>query len=296
MANIHTPIPNLRLNDGTTIPMLAYGTGTAWYKNGDESIVDQKCIDATKLAIGLGYTHLDGAEIYKTETELGRAIKEGGVPREKLYVVSKVFPNINDIPGALQATLKKLGVEKLDLYLIHAPFFSEKPEEHQARWKQMEEAQAQGLVKTIGVSNYLPHQLDWILQTAKVVPAINQIEFHPYLQHPELLAYHKEKGIATAAYGPLTAVTKGAPGPTDPIFAALAKKYAVSPGEIALRWCIDQDIVAITTSSKEQRLSDYLRAMTFKLTPVEIKQLNEAGNQKHFRAFWTHIFKPDDRR
>lgn len=81
------------------------------------------------------------------------------------------------------------------------------------------------------------------------------------------------KGIATSAYGPLTAVTKGAPGPADGILAALAKKYAVSPGEISLRWCIDQDIVAITTSGKEQRLSDYLRAMTFKLTPAEIKQV-----------------------
>lgn len=138
----------------------------------------------------------------------------------------------------------------------------------------MEAMKNAGLAKSIGVSNYLPEHLEFILASCSIPPAINQIEFHPYLQHPDLLKYHKEKGIATSAYGPLTAVTKGAGGPVDGILKALAKKYAVSEGEICLRWCIDQDIVAITTSSKEQRLSDYLRAMTFKLTPKEIETVS----------------------
>jgi diketogulonate reductase-like aldo/keto reductase len=140
MADIHTPIPNLKLNDGTSIPMvcpnttlkrfaspnpadlttnitqqLAFGTGTAWYKQGDESVLDQVCIDSAKTAIKLGYHHLDGAEVYKTETELGVAIKESGVAREKFYVVTKVLPNIADIPAALNTSLKKLGVEYVDL-------------------------------------------------------------------------------------------------------------------------------------------------------------------------------------
>lgn len=94
---------------------------------------------------------------------------------------------------------------------------------------------------------------------------------------------------------PLSAVTKAAPGPVDDVISGLEKKYGVSAGEISLRWCIDQDIVPITTSSKEQRLSDYLRAATFKLTPAEIKQINEAGQQKHFRGFWGKKFEADDR-
>ncbi|KAM0711156.1 hypothetical protein Q7P35_001895 [Cladosporium inversicolor] len=296
MSKLNITIPSLKLNDGTSIPMLGYGTGTAWYKTGDESELDQTCIDSAKTAIGLGYHHLDGAEVYKTETELGTAIKQGGVAREKLYIVTKVLPNIADIPAALNTSLKKLGVDHVDLYLIHAPFFSEKKEEHQAKWKQMEELKAAGLARSIGVSNYLPEHLDWLLETATTPPSINQIEFHPYLQHAGLVDYHKKHNIALSAYGPQTPVTKAAGGPVDDVLAKLSKKYAVNPGEICLRWCIDQDIVAITTSSKEQRLSDYLRAMTFKLTPAEVKQINEAGAQKHFRGFWNHKFADDDRR
>lgn len=107
---------------------------------------------------------------------------------------------------------------------------------------------------------------------------------------------NSDQGIATAAYAPQAPVTKAGPGPIDDYLAALSKKYAVNPGEILLRWCVDQDVVAITTSSKEQRMSDYLRAMTFKLTPKEIKELNELGSQKHFRAFWNDKFEANDRR
>lgn len=159
----------------------------------------------------------------------------------------------------------------------------------------MEEIKEQGLAKSIGVSNYFAPDLKATLATAKIPPAINQIEFHPYLQHGELLQIHEKYNIATEAYAPLIPVTKASGGPVDEYLASLSKKYAVSPGEILLRWAVDQDVVAVTTSSKEQRLSDYLRSMTFKLTPVEIKKLNELGNEKHYRAFWTNRFAPDDR-
>ncbi|KAF2878326.1 2,5-diketo-D-gluconate reductase-like protein A [Massariosphaeria phaeospora] len=286
MAYTHTPIPFLKLNDDTSMPMLGYGTGTGWFKTGDESKIDQATIDGIKTAIGLGYTHLDGAEMYKTESELGIAIKEGGVPREKLYVVSKVNKNVDDIENALKASLKKLQLDYVNLYLIHIPFWAKSDEDLQRAWATMEAVQKAGLTKSIGVSNYLPQHLAATLKTATVPPVCNQIEFHPYLQNTELLAFHKQHNIATTAYAPLTAVTKASPGPVDNYLAGLAKKYAVSEGEISLRWCIDQDVVPITTSAKEQRLSDYLRTTTFKLTPVEMAKIAELGRQKHYRGFW----------
>lgn len=121
-AKIHTPIPNLKLSDGTSIPMLSYGTGTAWYKTGDESKIDRALIDSIKTAVNIGYTHLDGAEVYKTEPELGTAIKESGKKRDELYVVTKVSPNIADIPAALKASLGKLGLDYVDLFALLSIF------------------------------------------------------------------------------------------------------------------------------------------------------------------------------
>ncbi|KAK4698021.1 hypothetical protein P7C71_g138, partial [Lecanoromycetidae sp. Uapishka_2] len=294
MAGLHTPIPNLKLNDGTSIPMLGYGTGTAWYKTSEGSI-DRKTVEGVKTAIKLGYTHLDNAEVYNTEPEMGVAIKESKVDRSKLFVTSKVITNISDIPKAIDASLKKLQLDYVDLYLIHSPFFAKTDADLQKAWAAMEEVKASGKARSIGVSNYLESHLTATLATAKVPPSINQIEFHPYLQHGSLLPYHKSQNIAVAAYGPLTAVTKAKPGPCDEVLAFLSKKYYVSEGEIALRWCIDQDVVAITTSGKEERLSDYLRAMTFKLTPKEVNDLSEAGLGKHYRGFWQAKFDDNDR-
>lgn len=160
----------------------------------------------------------------------------------------------------------------------------------------MEAVKNSGKARSIGVSNYLQPHLEATLATATVPPSINQIEYHPYLQHGNLISFQEaNQNIATAAYGPLTPVTKGKPGPCDVILENLARKYSVSEGEIALRWIIDQGIPAITTSAKEERLKDYLRAMTFQLTPREVKDISEAGAEKHFRAFWKARFAPDDR-
>ena len=178
--------------------------------------------------------------------------------------------------------------------LIHAPFFAQTPEDLQKKWADMEAIQASGKAKSIGVSNFLQKDLEDILKTAKIVPAINQIEYHPYLQHGDLIEFHKKHGIATAAYAPLTAVVRAKPGPLDGTYEQLAQKYGVTPGEIALRWVIDQGIVALTTSGSEQRLKQYQKVAQFKLTPKEVEEISELGKQKNFRGFWKHKFAADD--
>ncbi|MCJ1260715.1 hypothetical protein MMC22_000577 [Lobaria immixta] len=253
-------------------------------------------VEAIKTAIKLGYYHLDTAEVYNTEPELGVAIKESGVPRENLFVTTKVHTKINDIPNAVDASLKKLQLEYVDLYLIHAPFFANSDADLQRAWAEMESVKKSGKARSIGVSNYLQPHLEATLKTATVPPSINQIEYHPYLQHGDLISFQQANlDIALAAYAPLIPVTKGKPGPCDVFLENLAKKYHVSEGEIALRWAIDQGIPAITTSGKEERLRDYLRAMTFKLTPQEVKNISEAGAEKHFRGYWKWEFPADDR-
>ena len=159
----------------------------------------------------------------------------------------------------------------------------------------MEEVKKSGKARSIGVSNFLQSHLETILKTAKITPSVNQIEFHPYLQHKGLVPFHEKQGIRTVSYGPLTPITRANGGPLDELLSILANKYAVSAEEILLRWAIDLGVVPVTTSSKESRLNNYLRASGFKLTPQEVTEISEAGQKMHFRAFWKEKFAADDR-
>ena len=175
------------------------------------------------------------------------------------------------------------------------PFFAKSDKDLQDAWAAMEAVQASGKAKSIGVSNYLQDQLEATLQTAKIPPSINQTEFHPYLQHGNLLSYLQEKTIKLSSYGPLTPIFRAKGGPLDTLLLTLAKKYAVSEGEILLRWSIQRGDVTITTSSKESRLVSYLGALDFELTPKEVDEISQIGQQKHFRSFWNDKFAHDDR-
>ncbi|KAK4205629.1 NADP-dependent oxidoreductase domain-containing protein [Triangularia verruculosa] len=295
-------IPNLKLSDGNEIPFLGYGLGTANFKRGDKSKFDEEVVNATVTALKAGYTHLDGAEAYGNEAELGAAIAKSKIPREQLFVTTKTSCRAGEtIQQAFDRSLEKLGLDYVDLYLIHSPFFGtplSAPEVLQAAWADMEKIKESGRAKSIGVSNFLIPHLEAILATAKYPPVINQIEYHPYLQHEGgLVEFHRKNNIALSAYSPLTAITKAKGGPVDPLYAKLANKYGVSESEVGLRWVLDQGIVALTTSKSEERLKGWLSKLPkFKLTPKEVDEISEAGKGKHFRGYWNNRFEENDRR
>lgn len=171
--------------------------------------------------------------------------------------------------------------------MIHSPFFAKTDSELQNAWTEMEKVQQAGKARAIGVSNYSQSHLEATLQTASIRPTINQLEHHPYLQHGDQIpVFHQQQGIRTASYSPLTPIFRAAGGPVDAKLAELAAKYKVTEGEILLRWSVDRGDVAVTTSSKESRLREFLRILDFQLTAAEVDAISQLGRQRHYRVFF----------
>ncbi|KKA30786.1 hypothetical protein TD95_004362 [Thielaviopsis punctulata] len=282
-------VPVVSLSSGHKIPALAYGLGTTWYKQSPGDI-DQKTKDGIKLALSLGYRHIDGAQMYNNEAEIGSAIAESGVPRSEIFLTTKAksWGNIED---SLAASLKLLQTDYVDLYLIHNPFGATK-EQLQTAWKSMEAVANRGLAKSIGVSNYAIPQLTATLEVATIKPAVNQIEFHPYLPQDELCAFMRKHAIGLEAYGPVTPIFRATPGPIDSSVKILADKHGVSDTAVMLRWVIDQGYVSVSTSSNPQRLKAMLEDVgKFKLTEEEVAQLKDVSRAKTYRHFMPDKFQ-----
>ncbi|KXJ89679.1 NADP-dependent oxidoreductase domain-containing protein [Microdochium bolleyi] len=295
----HGAVPMLELNDSNKIPMLAYGLGTANSKYASDDV-----IKATTTAIKAGFFHLDGAEMYGNETELGKAIAASKIPRSSLFVTTKLDNKpeyVGQVDAVFTQSLKRLNLEYVDLYLIHHPAMAGgDPSRLQSLWRELEAIHASGRAKSIGVSNFLAEDLEALLAgDPKVVPAINQIEFHPYYQRQAVITLCREKNIAVSAYAPLSPVIRVPGGPlhTSGLLPGLAKKYGVNEADVLLRWVIDQGIVAITTSSNEVRVNSYISNIpNFKLTPKEVETIAETGAEAFHRCFFQSNFKEGDTR
>lgn len=251
----------IRLNSGYDMPILGLGV----YKAEDNEEVE----NAVLAAIGAGYRLIDTASVYKNEAGVGRAVKRSGVPREELFITTKVWNNaqrVGDVAGAFDRSLSRLGLDYVDLYLIHWPV----PGCFADTWKALEKFHKAGRARSIGVSNFHIHHLEDLCKVSDVAPAVNQIEYHPLLDQSELLDYCQASGIAVQAYCPLA---RGA-YLDNPVIAELATKYGKTPAQIGLRWIVQRKVSAIPKSVHPERIESNTQIFDFQLTSDEMKRID----------------------
>lgn len=276
-------VPVFTLSNGQKIPALSFGSGTQLKNRGD-------VIKLVSDALKFGYTHIDCAEIYGSEALVCEAIKQSGLKREDLYITTKVFRYLDDPVGSLNESLKRLGTNYVDLFLIHTPY----PAEEQgttieAAWKGLEQVYKEGKVKSIGVSNFRVDHLERILEIAEVKPVVNQIEFSAYLQNqtPGIYEFCQKHGILIEAYSPMAVFHPDAKsGPLLPFLDELSKKYNKTPSQIVFRWVYQaKGVLSITSTVSEARSKEALESYDFELEEADAKKITELGASFDFRRF-----------
>lgn len=283
----------IKLNNGVEMPL--FGLGTYLSK-------DNEVVDAVAHALKAGYRHIDCARFYKNEAAVGQGIKESGVPREEIFITSKVWNHQRrpkEARESLEATLRDLGTSYVDQLLIHWPVCFKAGEDPfptdektgkiiiddyslNDAWKTFEEFYAEGKAKTIGVSNFNIRRLEELLETAKVVPAANQIELHAYLQQPELVEYCQNKGIAVVAWAPLGNQAKpDVPRVLDdPKVKEIAEKLDAEPAQVLIAWLVQKNIVTIPKTVTPSRIESNFKQIV--LPQEYMKQIDAL--EKNFRV------------
>lgn len=256
-----TPSPVLTLNDGNAIPQLGLGV----YK-----IPDDEAAAAVTTAIEAGYRHIDTATLYQNERGVGRAIRESSVPREDLFLTTKVWNTDQGFDETLRAfdtSIDLLGLDSVDLYLIHWP--APKQDRYLDTWRALERLQADGRVRSIGVSNFHPHHLVRLLDHADVVPAVNQVELHPWLPQREVREFDAGHGILTEAWSPL------ARGKVlgNTVLESIAAKHGRDVAQIVLRWHIQLGVVVIPKSVTPSRIRSNIDVFDFELDDADLRAI-----------------------
>ena len=257
------------LRNGIKMPYLGLGV---WQTQDGEEV-----INAVKWALEGGYRHIDTAAIYQNEAGVGQGIKKSGVPREEVFLVSKVWNTDQGYDATLrafEASLSKLGTDYLDLYLIHWPVKGK----YKETWKALETLYRQKRIRAIGVSNFLKHHLEDLMGTAEIVPMVNQMEFHPYLVQEGLLDFCREHGIQYEAWSPLMQgnVLK------DSTIKEMAERYQKTMAQIALRWDLQKGVVTIPKSSKKERILQNAALFNFELSGKDMEILDRLDRDKRF--------------
>jgi 2,5-diketo-D-gluconate reductase A len=254
-------IPRITLNNGVTMPQLGFGVF---------QVPDEETATAVSSALRAGYRSIDTAAIYGNEQGVGKALAESGIARDELFVTTKLWnadQGYDATLAAFDASLEKLGLDHVDLYLIHWP--TPARDLYADTWRALEKLYADGRTRAIGVSNFQPAHLERLLESASVVPAVNQIELHPGLQQRELRAFHARHGIATEAWSPLAQGAVLADGAVT----AVAAKHGRTPAQVVLRWHLQTGNVVIPKSVTEARIRENLDVFGFELSAADIDAL-----------------------
>ncbi|GHI44475.1 MULTISPECIES: aldo/keto reductase [Streptomyces] len=260
-------VPPIILNNGVQMPQLGFGV---W------QVPDDEAFTAVGAALDAGYRSIDTAAAYGNEEGTGKAIARSGIPREELFVTTKLWNSDHGYDAALRAfdsSLEKLGLDHVDLYLIHWPL----PAKDTAvdTYKALEKIYSEGRARAIGVSNFLPEHLERLIDATSVTPAVNQIELHPHLQQRAAREYHDEQGITTEAWSPLG---QGKGLLEVPAIVAIARKHNVTPAQVVLRWHVQLGNVAIPKSVTPSRIVENIDIFSFELDEEDmaaIRALNE---------------------
>lgn len=259
------------LSNGVKIPAIGYGT----WKSPDSEVT----VEGIKTAVSCGYRHIDTAAVYGNEVSVGKGIAECGIPREELFVTSKVWNTERGYETTLAAfdkTLSDLGLDYLDLYLIHWPAAAHKYDDweeiNRGTWRAMTELYKAGKIRAIGVSNFKPHHLKALMDT-EIKPMVNQIEFHPGYMQDEAVQYCRENGILVEAWSPLG----NGRVLTNPVLMEIAEKYGRSVAQICLRWCLQHEVLPLSKSVTPSRIEENFRVFDFEISSADIEAIDSIG-------------------
>ena len=256
-------IETIKLNNGVEMPLEGFGV----FQVPDPAQCEQAVLDA----IACGYRLIDTAAAYMNEEAVGKAIAKSGVPREELFITTKLWvqdASYAAAKSAIQTSMAKLGVDYIDLYLVHQPMG-----DYIGAWRAMEEAYKAGKLRAIGVCNCYPHVLADICETVEILPAVNQVELHPFFQQENALALMREYGVVPEAWGPFAEGKHGIFA--HPILTAIGQKYGKSAAQVALRWNVQRGVVVIPKSVHKERMEQNLDIWDFQLSPEDMAEISK---------------------